>query len=214
MEMLIKRFKKHQRMRSIDVLQKGSKKNTPLLSFSHFITVKTTTCVSLQRQPAGGSCGQPPSRTPISNVLHSLSTRRPPVTQSLMVVSLCLVASGQGVHVGVVDERPGAISPRESLVPDAHMIVWDELWPGLSVVSLVAQVGVHHAQGDRGNSHEPRQLLPQFVAAAWKEQDQIRVALHNFLLTSSFRKTRISRGTRSPHTYCVRQRTGHVQSCG
>lgn len=85
-----------------------------------------------------------------------------------MVSSLGLVTRGQGVHVGVVDQGPGAIAPRESLVADAHMVVGHELWSGLVVVSLVSQVGVHHAQGDRGQSHEQRQLLPQLVATAWK----------------------------------------------
>lgn len=83
-----------------------------------------------------------------------------------MVALLCLVARGQGVDFRVVDQRPGAISPREALVPDAHMVVWDELGPGLSVVSLVTQVGVHHAQGDGGQCHKDGQLLPQLVSTA------------------------------------------------
>lgn len=83
-----------------------------------------------------------------------------------MVSSVGLVASGQRVHVWVVDQWASAISPGESLVPDTHMVVRDELWPGLVVVSLVSQVRVDHAQGDGGQSHQQTQFLPQLVSTA------------------------------------------------
>lgn len=89
------------------------------------------------------------------------------------MVSIGLVARGQRVDVRVVDQGPGAVSPGEALVPDAHMVVGDELWPGLIVISLVSQVRVHHAQGDRGQSHDKGQLLPQLVATAWKRATRL-----------------------------------------
>lgn len=46
------------------------------------------------------------------------------------------------------------------------MVVRDELWPGLVVVSLVSQVRVDHAQGDGGQSHQQTQFLPQLVSTA------------------------------------------------
>lgn len=83
-----------------------------------------------------------------------------------MVVLLLLVACGQRVDLGVVEQGPGAISPREALVADPHVVVGHELSTGLAVVSLVTQVGVHHAQGHRGNGHKVGQLLPQLVSTA------------------------------------------------
>lgn len=68
--------------------------------------------------------------------------------------------------MGIVEQGPGAIAPRESLVPDPHMLIGYEFWPGLVVIGLVAQVGVHHAQDHRGSSHQVGELLPQLVSAA------------------------------------------------
>lgn len=83
----------------------------------------------------------------------------------LMVASVSLVARGQGVHVWVVDQGTGTISPGESLVPDAHMVVRDEFWPWLVVVSLMSQIRVDHAHGDGGQSHQQTQFLPQLVSS-------------------------------------------------
>lgn len=87
----------------------------------------------------------------------------------MVSVRLGFIATGQGVHLGVVEQAPGAVSPREALVADAHVVVRNELGPGLAVIGLVAQVRVDHAQSDRGDGHQVGQLLPQLVASAWKE---------------------------------------------
>lgn len=97
------------------------------------------------------------------------------------MVSMILrfVAVGKSVGVGVVEQGVVAVSPWESLVPDAHVIVLDEFGTRLSVVSLVAQVGVHHAESYSGQCHDEAQPLPQLIAATLKGPRGYKYWLHN-----------------------------------
>lgn len=78
-----------------------------------------------------------------------------------------LVAVREGVGVRVVEQALVALAPREALVADAQVFVLDEFWSRVSVLLLVLQVGVQHAQADGRHGHEERQLLPHLVSAGF-----------------------------------------------
>lgn len=75
-----------------------------------------------------------------------------------------LVAVGQGVNVGVVEQALLALTPGEALLAAAQVVVLDELLAGLVVLLLVLQIGVQHAQSHGGHGHEEGQALPHLVA--------------------------------------------------
>lgn len=66
--------------------------------------------------------------------------------------------------MGVMKQAALALSPRETLVADTHMLVRDEFRPGMAVLLLVLQVGIQHAQTHGRKGDEEGQFLPGLVA--------------------------------------------------
>lgn len=67
----------------------------------------------------------------------------------------------------VVEQALVALTPWESLGANAQVVVLDEWWTLVVVLLLVFQVGVQHAEGDCGSSHEEGETLPQLPATFW-----------------------------------------------
>lgn len=75
-----------------------------------------------------------------------------------------LVAAWQWVCVWVVEKALVSFSPGETLVADAEVVVWLELCARVSVLLLVLQVSVQHAQTDGREGDQEAKTLPYFVA--------------------------------------------------
>jgi len=75
---------------------------------------------------------------------------------------ILLVAVGEGVDVGVVDEGVVAISPGELLGPDAQVLVGDKL--RTSVLLAHAGESVDVPQNDDGDAHHEKHGPPNFPA--------------------------------------------------
>merc|ERR1719367_2790344 len=70
-----------------------------------------------------------------------------------------LIAVGEGVHVGVVDEGVVAISPGELLASDPEVVIGNKLRG--SVGTLVSHAeGVHVPEDDDGDGSKEESLLP------------------------------------------------------
>lgn len=67
---------------------------------------------------------------------------------------LVLIAIGQWVDMGVVEQALVAITPGETLLTATQVIVLDELLARVVVFFLVLQVGIQHAQTDCWQSHK------------------------------------------------------------
>ena len=75
--------------------------------------------------------------------------------------------------MGVMKQAALALSPRETLVADTHMLVRDELRPGMAVLLLVLQVGIQHAQTHGRKGNEEGQFLPGLVATTLKKKKSV-----------------------------------------
>lgn len=72
--------------------------------------------------------------------------------------------------MGVMKQAALALSPRETLIADTHMLVRDEFRPGMAVLLLVLQVGIQHAQTHGRKGDEEGQFLPGLVATTLKRK--------------------------------------------
>lgn len=71
--------------------------------------------------------------------------------------------------MGVVEQALVALSPGEALLTTTQVIVLDELLAWVTVLLLVLQVSVKHAQTDCWQGHKERQTLPDLVATCkWR----------------------------------------------
>merc|ERR1719340_157066 len=75
------------------------------------------------------------------------------------------VAVREGVHVGVVEQRVVAVSPRELLAPDSEVVIGNELRGGVGVLVSHAE-GVHVPEDDDGDGGKEEALLPGLVATS------------------------------------------------
>merc|ERR1719234_1284975 len=76
-----------------------------------------------------------------------------------------LIAVGQGVDVGVVNQRMIAITPGKCLAPDPEVVIGDKL-RGLVGALISHAEGVHVSQDHDGDGGEEEALLPDSVSAA------------------------------------------------
>lgn len=79
---------------------------------------------------------------------------------------LVLIAAGESIDMGVVEERLLAITPWETLGTNAHEVVGFELRAFFMGMLLVSQVGVEHTKTNCGECNEESHLLPQLEATS------------------------------------------------
>jgi hypothetical protein len=84
---------------------------------------------------------------------------------SVINVSISVSEIKSSVKATHVEQALGSISPWESLVSDAEILVLDELW-SVNCHLLVFQVCVQHAQTDGWDGNEEGQAFPQLVASS------------------------------------------------
>lgn len=96
-----------------------------------------------------------------------------------MVSIVGLIAIGQRIQMGIVEQALGSVSPRETLIALVHIIVFDEFGTGQIVRLLVAEIGVDQAQTDSGHRDEEGQTLPDLVATSWEQGNGMSFSFEN-----------------------------------